>query len=206
MSKILKIIMIVILAVIVSHEAKSQTYYTSFEYSAAFNMGKASEYISEPGWAGFSIAIKKATRKNVTYGLVLGWNVFSKEATNATTQINNGAVYGSYAKYYNYYPILASVGYLFKRNRAKVIPYVQANLGAYYIYQKLKLGVYDINNDNWHFGFGPEIGLIFPVSREVGIVVNGKYNYALSSGQNLRGEDDNSYSFINANIGFVYMK
>jgi len=207
MSKLLKIVIVICLAGILSNKVFSQSYYTSFEYSTTFNLGQAKEFISEPSWGGFSIGIKKMLNKNVFGGLVLGWNVFNKEETNVVTQINNGAVFGSYAKYYNYYPILASIGYMFnKRNKTKIIPYIQANVGAYYIYQKMKLGVYDINDDNWHFGVGPELGVIFPISREVGIVLNGKYNYALSSGTNLKGEDDNSYSFINANLGFVYMK
>ncbi len=40
----------------------------------------------------------------------------------------------------------------------------------------------------------------------VGITLNAKYNYALSSGETLVKSDDNSYSFFNLNLGLVYIR
>jgi hypothetical protein len=90
--------------------------------------------------------------------------------------------------------------------RSKVIPYVAANVGTYYITQRLQLGANIFDNDHWHFGFAPEVGVVFDLGNTVGLVLNGKYNYALSSGTNLRGEEENDYAFITANIGLAYMR
>lgn len=45
---------------------------------------------------------------------------------------------------------------------------------------------------------------MYVLGTDLMMTVNGKYNYNLSAGENLRGEDDNEYSYINANIGIGY--
>ncbi len=70
--------------------------------------------------------------------------------------------------------------------------------------QRFDVGVYTFNNDNWHFGFAPELGVTIAASRDVDILINGKYNYAVDSGTRLGGNTDNSYQFITLNVGISY--
>ena len=83
--------------------------------------------------------------------------------------------------------------------------FVGLNVGTYYILQRLDMGVYRIDNDNWHFGLAPEAGLIIPVGEDnTSIYLGGRYNYAFDSGTALGGSEDNYYSFWEINIGFAF--
>lgn len=193
----------------ISNSGNSQTsrgsYTASIEYSMSFNTGRAKDYLSN-GFLGGQFTFKNFVKNNVALGLTLGGNVLAKEDEKWLSELPNGAIYGPQARYLNYAPILANVSYYFNKGRSKVIPYIQANVGTYYIWQRLQLGVAQIDNDHWHFGFGPEAGVVINLGNTVGLTINGRYNYALSSGTNLRGEEDNDYSWINANIGLAYIR
>jgi hypothetical protein len=175
------------------------------EWSMAFNSGRASDFINDPSFAGASLTFKKFIKDNTAIGISFNWNVLSVEDENGFTELPNGAVSGAQARYLNYVPILANISYYFNDSkRNKFIPYVQANVGAYFIGQQVQLGINKIDNDNWHFGLAPEVGFWYVLGSDIMMSVNGKYNIALSSGTNLKGEDDNDYSYINANIGIGY--
>lgn len=177
----------------------------SVEYSMAFNTGRASEYISDPSFSGASLTFKKFVKNNVAVGVEFNWNVFSLEDPNGETVLENGTVSGAQARYINYIPLYASAGYYFNQgHRNKFIPYIQANVGASYIGQRLQLGINKIDNDNWHFALGPELGFMYVMGTDLILTANGKYNFNLSAGENLKGESDNDYSYFNANIGIGY--
>lgn len=194
----------------ISKEGFSQIKYSfAFEYSTAFNLGDASNFIDKPSWGGFSTSFKAITNKKITYGGEIGWNIFNTDFTGTTT-FENGAVTGYQGRYYNYVPILVNVGYAFQNSRkSKITPYIQANVGAFYIDQQLQVGVATLENTGWNFGFGPELGLIYNAGNNLGITFNAKYNYALSNGGTNYGEKtvgDGSYSFFNVNIGIAYIQ
>lgn len=183
------------------------SYISSLEYSMAFNTGRANDFLSDAGYAGMYLSIKTFFKKNVAAGINVGYNVVAHESTGELTELPNGAIYGPQARYLNYAPIMGTLSYHFvKDRRSKFMPYVQANVGAVGVWQRLQVGVTQIDNDTWHFGFGPEAGFMVNLGNAVGLTVNGKYTYALSSGTTLAGKDGNSYSFINANIGLAYIR
>ena len=67
------------------------------------------------------------------------------------------------------------------------------------------MGVYRIDNDNWHFGIAPEAGLIIPFGDPTaGLYLSGRYNYAFDSGTALGGEENNFYSYWEINVGFAF--
>lgn len=190
-----------------AQRTKKGGYIASLEYSTTFNMGRASDFLSNGGFWGGSMEIKSFVKNNVSVGIILGHNVVSQENQNGSTEVKNGLITGPQARYLNYTPVLATVGYYFNKNyRAKTIPFIQANIGTYYIWQRLQVGANIIDNDNWHFGLGPEVGVNFALGSNALLTVSARYNYAFSSGDPIGNSDNNSYSFINANLGFAFIK
>jgi len=180
---------------------------TSFEFSSSFNIGKSADYVSTPGYLGFGLGFKKFVSDKSTLGLYFGWNIQGKELDAQLIELENGALFGRQGRYHNYFSILANGSYYFAdMNKSRFVPYVQLNAGTYYIYQRLEVGVVQINNDNWHFGGGPEAGLIAVLGSNLGLELNVRYNYAFSSGLTLNGENGNDYSFVNVNVGFNYFR
>ncbi|MBS1518866.1 MAG: outer membrane beta-barrel protein [Bacteroidetes bacterium] len=211
MNKIKYIFLTLLILSAFTTDSFSQTrrggYIASLDYSMTFNVGRSSDYLSNPGLWGGAMEIKSFTKNNIAVGVLIGLNVVSKQEENGSTELKNGLITGPQARYLNYSPVMASVGYYFNKGyRNKTIPYIQANVGAYYIWQRLQVGANIIDNDNWHFGAAPQVGVIFNLGKNVGFNISGRYNYAFSAGEPLGNADNNSYSFISANIGFSYLK
>lgn len=213
MNKITYLALIILTAFFLYTDADAQLntrkggYIASLEYTTTFNTGRAADYLSEGGFWGGSMEIKSFINNDLSLGVILGHSVISDQEENGSTEVKNGVISGPQARYLNYTPILATIGYFFnKGNRNKTVPFVQANIGTYYIWQRLQVGANIIDNDNWHFGMGPEVGVMFYLGNSAALTLSGRYNYAFSSGEPIGTSDDNSYSFINASIGFAYTK
>ncbi|MFZ1321032.1 MAG: hypothetical protein WAT71_05705 [Ignavibacteria bacterium] len=184
---------------------RKSAYLASLEYNTTFNMGQSADFLSTPGFWGGSMEIKSFVKNNLAVGILIGNNVVSEEQENGSTEVKNGTLTGPQARFINYAPVMATIGYFFnKGGRNKTVPYIQANVGSYYVQQRLQVGANIIDNDNWHFGIGPQVGVLFNVGQNVAIVLDARYNYAFSSGDPIGTSDNNAYSFINANIGLAY--
>jgi len=183
-----------------------QNYLTTFEYSTVFQTGKTADYLSSPGWVGLSINYTQMFNRNVGAGITVAWNVAAKEEVNVLQEFSNGAVYGTQARYLNYFPLLANVTYFFHNKANKVTPYLRLNAGTYYIAQRLTLGVYEMYNENWHFGVAPEFGMNFNLQNGLALTLNGKFNYAMDSGERFNGDQTNDHMFFNVNLGIGYLK
>ena len=200
----MKNIKILLLVMILSSSAFAQNTITGFSWSMGFATGKAKDYVGKPSFTGFTIEGHRFINKNVSFGLTSGWNILS-EKTNDLVTVNNATITGEQGRYINVFPILLNASYYIKSSKsAKFVPFMRANVGTYYIMQRFDIGVYTINNYNWHFGVAPEIGFMYKVSRTVNLLANAKYNYALDSGTRLSGEEKNDYAFFTLNFGITY--
>jgi hypothetical protein len=199
----MKLKYIIILLIAFAINAHAQSYSTGFSYSMGFGVSSMSDYISKPSFTGFSLEFHKFIKPNVTVGLTSGWNIFSQKS-NETITLPSGALSGEQARYVNVVPILLNVSYYMKNKTSKFIPFFRAHVGTYYILQRFDIGVYTLNNYNWHFGVAPEIGFLIKASSTMDILVNSRYNYAFDSGTKLSGNSDNKYQFFSVNFGISY--
>lgn len=199
----IKYIILLLLAFAIS--AQAQYYTAGLTYSMGFGVGKTSDYIGKPAFAGFTIEGHKFLKPNVSIGILTGWNIFNEQSNN-TINIGTSAISGQQARYLNVFPILANASFYLKNSRSKFIPFVRAHVGTYYIMQRFDIGVYSLNNYNWHLGIAPEVGFMINASPEIDVLVNAKYNYAFDSGERLGGDEDNSHSFFSLNIGVSYAR
>ncbi len=89
---------------------------------------------------------------------------------------------GTQIRYINSIPLMLNAHYYIGGKRDQLRPYLGVNVGTYYITQRLDMGVYTLQNDNWHFGIAPEFGFLAEVSRGTYLTASGRYNYAFDSG------------------------
>lgn len=207
----LKSIFIILITILVTSSSFSQQkgkYLASIYYNMSFPLGRTSDFISDPSFAGVSFDGKQFISNNTAIGLLFGWNVFSKNETGLTQYSSgnvSGAVYGNTAYYYNILPLMASVTYFPNTNRnAKTKFYMVGYVGAYSFNQQLEIGVNTFENNNWHFGLAPEIGVYYQAGRTTNLTLSTRYNYAFSSGEALNGDESNYQSWINVNLGIGY--
>lgn len=203
----IKSIFIIVFAFLVTASAFSQQkgrYLASIYYNVSFPVSRTSNFVKDPSFAGVTFDAKQFISNNTALGLLFGWNVFSKQNTGLTT-FPSGAIYGDYAAYFNLFPIMASATFFPNTNRnAKTKFYMAGYVGAYNVMQRLDIGVNEIENNNWHFGLAPEIGVYYQAGRTTNITLSSRYNYAFGSGEALNGDESNYQSWININLGIGY--
>jgi hypothetical protein len=180
--------------------SQREQWYGALTYSVSIPAGDTKTFVDEISWRGIGLDYRYLIDRQYSVGLYFGWNVFYQR-TNKTTQTENGAVTGTSDRYINAFPIMANIHYYFGE-RKSIRPYVGLNAGGYYMLQRFEIGVSAWQKDQWQWGIAPEAGVVIPVERGFGVMLNGKYNYAFT-GESVFGTDiKNSYWQINA--GFVW--
>jgi hypothetical protein len=200
-----KIIILFICAL--STTSFSQEFISNFTWNFGFPADKLSEFIPNNSYKGFGIEGRRFLNKNISAGLSLGWNIFDQR-TSDPIMIDEegfgGTVSGTQIRYVNAFPILANAHYYIGKRRDFRV-FLGGGVGVYYILQRLDLGVWMLESNNWHFGIAPEAGILVPLGDgQSHIIVTGRYNYAFSSGKSLGGNEDNTYSYWSLNFGFAF--
>ena len=91
--------------------------------------------------------------------------------------------------------------------KGEIRPYAGLSAGGYYVNQELQVGIATFQNDSWEWGVAPELGVIIPVQRGLGVILAGKYNFiftkeTLFAGTNFEKDVTNGYWGIQ--IGVVW--
>jgi hypothetical protein len=185
----------------------AQELLTNVTWNIGIPVSKTNEYTTDVTYRGFTITGKRFLDKYNSVGLSFGWNIFDEKnyaPINISSGGGSGTISGTQVRSINSFPMLVGVHHHFG-NKKDMRAFIGLNTGMYYIIQRLDLGVYRIDNDNWHFGLAPEAGVIIPVGDEnTGIYVGARYNYAFDSGTALGGSENNFYSYYEINIGFSF--
>jgi hypothetical protein len=181
----------------------AQNFLNIISYSTALPVGHTSDFIDDFSWRGFSIEGRSFTQRNLSFGIMFGWNYFDQR-TDETVQIPDGAVTGTQIHYLDVIPIMANVHYYFgKKRRKSMRAYMGLSAGTYIISQRMDIGIWAFRRSNWHFGVAPEVGVLVPLgSTSLALAV--KYNYAFNAGETFFDANDNSHSYISFNIGFAF--
>jgi hypothetical protein len=80
--------------------------------------------------------------------------------------------------------------------------YVGLGVGTYYTIQRFEIGVIALEENNWHFGGYPEVGVHLPLE-EMDIIINGRYNIAFDSGESI-SSDSAKWTYWGINVGLAY--
>ena len=198
------------LVLVCSGEAKAQdwwwgiTYNMSATSSLPTNSDSDVNFIEDFSFRGIGIEARyvPSRDKNYSFGFNFSWNVLNERnefgSERNTISLPGADITGTQLRFLNSIPLLANASYYFG-DRGGIRPYVGVNAGTYYIERRVEIGVSAITQDNWHFGWAPEVGLVVPLGRpEVAMLFAVRYNWAFSAG----GTGDQKYWGFN--IGFAY--
>lgn len=171
----------------------------NFDWNMGFPMGSTTDFVSQPSLRGFSLEGRGYVTDQITVGGIVGWNVFY-ENNDFTQEVigETGTVFGYQRHTLNVMPLMVTSHYYF--SQGSIIPYIGAGLGTYYIEARDYMGIYYLQEKDWHFGVAPEAGLIMLLgSGNTGININFKYNLAAKT------KDNPEYSYLGINVGISYM-
>ncbi len=178
-----------------------------FQYDMGIPMGNTKDFVSKFSARGFALEGQGYVTDNISIGGRFAWDVFYEDKGWTLEHVNynldgenkTGSDIYSYQKHYlNTMPLMATVHYTL--NSDKVIPYFGLGVGTYYIEQRNQLGIYIFQQNKWHFGLSPEVGVTIPLGQTSnwGLNVNFRYNWAAKT------KETDAQSWINTSVGFSY--
>ncbi len=186
----------IVLVLLLSADAYAQNYWFGFEYNTVQASGDAEQFAGGWSWRGGSFGGRRMVRDNTSVGFWAGWHVMY-EVSNETVSFlgeNRGLdVTGVQYRYINAFPIMLNAHW-YGGTTGRLRPYVGLNAGTYFIERRLEVGLVAFDDDNWHFGLAPEVGVTFPLGWNARGLFNARFNWAASAG----GSGDITYW----NLGF----
>ena len=145
--------------------------------------------------AGISFDYRYMFSENTSVGFYFAWDFFNG-SDRGLTSLDNTDVSGLRLFYVNYLPFMLS-GHYYLGESGGTRAYFGGGLGAVRSLQRTEIGTLSIENNNWHFGLYPEIGILIPFSTEGAVSIGGKYNVAFET------SDSITYSYFSINIGIT---
>jgi len=177
-----------------SGTAIAQDDLTAFSWVMGYPVLDTRDFISNESFRGFCIEGRKFFGPNVSAGASASWHVFDQQTSEPMT-VDNITVSGKQYRYINSFPLFLNAHYHTGSPRGTRL-YLGANIGAQYVKQRLDIGLTSFNEDNWHFGMAPELGMLLPFGH-AHILVSGKFHWAIAGG-------DTDQSYFSLGVGFAY--
>ncbi len=159
---------------------------TSMYWSVAVPDGDMTEFIDQTSLRGFGLQGRWFVQPALSVGLTWAWQVFDQETsdpiqTTLGESEMNATISGKQFRYINAFPFLAT-GHLYLGTPGATRLFIGGGVGAFYMMERLELGLVALEEKNWRFGAVPEAGLLMPVGDMYGhqhIIISAKYNYVV---------------------------
>jgi outer membrane protein W len=202
--KLLKIFLLAALVIGIAGTAMAQhNALSGITWNIGLPTGNMSNFLSKTSFGGFGFEMHNFLSDDFALGGSVSWNYWS-EMTGETIALQQGALSGTQIRYVNSIPLLLNATFYLGGRRDDLRPFLGLNAGAYYILQRLDMGVYSLDNDQWHFGLAPEFGFLYKTASDTYITASGRYNYAFAAGTKINGDAKNSVAYWGINIGLAY--
>jgi len=195
MKKIIIIALIFATGAFVSNFASAQSF-TSVQYSVGIPTGGLKNHVDKVSWRGFTFEYQKEVAPSISVGVNFAWSTFYERKDYDSYTVDNATLSGVQYRYDNLFPMLVNAHYTL--GTGMVVPYVGLGLGTMYDLRNTDMGMWTIEEDNWHFLTTPEAGFIFDVAPDMSIKLNAKYDYAFKI------KDADAFGNLNINLGFVF--
>lgn len=193
----MKYLLTIIAAILISSASYSQAIYSA-NYTMSFGVGETAEYIKSASFRGFTFEGRAFVSDNLTVGGLFTWSTFYEKLGGATYINDTRTVTGTQYRYINAYPLLAQAHYYLSNDKYGPRVYMGGGLGAYKIVQRTNVGVWTQEDNNWHFGLAPEVGVLLPISMDTQVNISFKYHYAF------KAKDTIDQTWFGLNVGFAW--
>ncbi|GJM28659.1 MAG: hypothetical protein DHS20C17_12940 [Cyclobacteriaceae bacterium] len=184
--------------VFIEGNAQAWDWATSVTYSFGLPTGDLKDFVESSSARGVVFEARNLQSDKFSVGFSVGWQVF-KDRLEGTFSQEEVDITGTQVRYVNTIPIMVT-GHYYLGEPGGVRPYVGAGIGTVSSLQRVDVGLFQVSNNNWHFGFYPELGVYIPVAFDMGINLSAKYNYAVAT------SDSFDYSYLALSVGFAWLR
>lgn len=191
MKKILIITLMLASGVFITSFVSAQSF-TTVQYTMGVPFGGLKDHVSQISWRGFTFEYQREVAPSVSVGVNLAWNTFYERMDYASYTRDNATLTGVQYRYDNLFPMQVNGHYTI--GSGTVIPYVGLGIGTMADLRNTDMGLWTIEETNWHFMMSPEAGLLFDVADNTSIKLSAIYNNAFKT-KNADGFGDLNVSF-----------
>lgn len=178
----------------------AQTKSFRISYDMAIPLGDLKyDYIDKTSWRGISVDNRWQINPDVTFGFLIGWQVFAQRIDNATHISSDGllTIHGTQFRTINTFPMQANVHY-YLGEEYEVRPWIGLGLGTAYSVQSTQMGFFESRPNVWSFTVTPQLGIDIPIDDNTAFTLFTRYNYFA------HGSVPFNYSFIVIGAGFSF--
>ena len=196
MKKSLMLIIMLTAGVFVAPFVSAQSNF-SVLYSVGIPMGALSDHTSEVSARGMTMEYQKFIKSNISVGVNFGYSVFYEKLPYGSYTSGTATLTGTQYRYNNLFPMLVNGQYHLNSDGA-IKPYVGLGIGTIYNIRNTDMGLWTVEQNNWHFLVTPEAGITFGIGQNTALKLNAKYDNAFKT------DKADSFANLNFNIGFVF--
>jgi hypothetical protein len=162
-------------------EAEAQAnWWWGATYQGALGAGDTKELVEAFSWRNFGVDGRLMVKKNTSVGLYAGWNVFHDQGEGMIS-LGGADLSGMQHRYVNAVPLLLTA-HLYTGTVGGRGGFLGIGAGAYWVENRLEVGMSSLSSTNWHAGIAPEVGIFLPIEGSLDGYLSVKYNYAFENG------------------------
>jgi hypothetical protein len=198
MKKSLIIIIMLAAGVFISPFVSAQSN-TSLLYSVGVPMGALKDHTASTSWRGVTFEWQKFINTDVSVGVNLAYSVFYDKMPYGSYTKGDATLTGQQYRYNNLFPMAVNGQYhIGGASGSGIKPYIGLGIGTIYDLRNTDMGMWTIEENNWHFLLAPEVGITYDLSIATGIKVSARYDNAFKT------SDADGFGNLNINVGFVF--
>lgn len=174
--------------------------YSTISYAVSFPLGSTKDFTDNVSWrgVGFDYAKFIAGGESTSIGFSTAWYVFNDKKPNETTTQDEITVNGTQYRYLNSFPLLVVARQHF--GSESIMGFGGLGLGTIFNKQRLEIGTFAFEDNQWHFALAPEAGVKIRLSYDVFADVIARYSYSFKAG----GVDAQSYLSLQTGISWMF--
>ena len=171
---------------------------TSLVYTFGVPFGSLDEHAGNWSGRGVNLEYQKEVSPSLSVGFNIGYSVFCGQKPKDTYTQGNMSITGVKYTYDNIVPILVTANHTFGSHA--IGPYVGLGVGTLYDLRNTNMGLYTIEEHNWHFDLAPQAGFIFDTGAPVSLKLAFKYDHAFKI------QNSDGFGMFTMSIGVVFVK
>jgi hypothetical protein len=154
------------------------------------------DFASNYSFRGTAIEARFDVAPPISLGLSLGLQVLDEKEMDQVVTNGPATASGTAIRTVNFVPLLLKTVYERELGFADgSFLWGSAGIGAVYIQRRSELGLFFNEEDSWHFGLVPEVGIAFPITERTRFFSAVAWNFAFESGA------IETQSYLNFNLG-----
>ncbi|HQV00055.1 MAG: hypothetical protein JNK61_10335 [Bacteroidia bacterium] len=194
----MKRIYLIILFCISINCVNAQRNIFNLNYSVAFPLSDANDFISKTSWRGANLSMLHYLEPGIAVGVETGWNAFYDNVGYTTITDGTQALSGTQYRYGSCVPVLFNLNYYLMPDEV-INPFVSLGVGTMYSRSDIDMGMYRARFETWHFALKPELGLQYETGATSGINFSAKYFHAFKT-----NELKETRNYLSLNLGFYW--